>query len=277
MKITISKHSGFCFGVKRAVELAEEAADSHKGKRIFVLGELIHNPQIVEQLEKKGIKKIDDIKSVKQGDTLIIRSHGCSYEIFDFAGKNNIQIIDAICPFVKKAQDHARQLSRDGYKVIIIGKKDHPEIVGISSYAPDASIIEDEEKVSIKTTDKKVGVICQTTFNPEKFERIVAKIKEVCKEVKVFNTICEATKQRQDSALELAKKSDIMIVIGGYNSSNTKKLKEICSDITETHHIEKAEELDKSWFINKENIGIAAGASTPDNIIKEIAEKIRSF
>lgn len=281
-KITLAKHSGFCFGVKRAVELAQKASANYNGKyngkRIFVLGDLIHNPQVVADLEKKGIKKTQDIKNLKQGDILIIRSHGAPSEVYEYAKKSNISIIDTTCPFVKKAQEYAKQLYKEGYKVVIIGKEEHPEIKAIMSYAPNAIVIGKQNNIKEKLkNNKKLGVISQTTLSLKKFANILSKILAYGNEFKIFNTTCNATTQRQDFALSLAKESDIVIVIGGYKSSNTTKLKEICSEITETYHIEKVDELKKEWFKGKNNIGITSGTSTPDHVIKEVIEKIKSF
>ena len=264
MKITLAKPSGVCFGVKRAVELAENSA----GDNVFVLVELIHNRQVVEALERKGVRKVDDVSQLRQGNTLVIRSHGAPKEVYDYCEKNGIKVMDATCPFVRKAQEHAKELYDGGYQVIIVGKKDHPEVVGIRSFAPNAVVIEDENEDFVNGT--KIGVVCQTTFSKDKFDKIVSKLKDA----KVFNTICNATSERQKAAKELAKESDIMIVIGGKNSSNTTKLKEICSEVVETYHIETSDYLKEEWFEGKEKVGITAGASTPDYLIVEVIRKI---
>ncbi|MFW6269782.1 MAG: bifunctional 4-hydroxy-3-methylbut-2-enyl diphosphate reductase/30S ribosomal protein S1 [Bacillota bacterium] len=272
MEIFSAKEAGFCFGVKRAIASAKEAA-SENGTSVYTLGPIIHNPQVVNDLENLGVKAVDSIDVIDEG-TVIIRSHGVSPKIIEEAKKKRLQILDTTCPFVKKAQDYAKKLIEDGYQTIIYGDHDHPEVVGIYGATNEKAIIisnkEDLKKIKIA---KKVGFVAQTTKSPASYKKIISSVIERIKELKVHNTICNTTEIRQQSAAELAKKVDMMFVIGGHNSANTNRLAEICRQSnTPTYHIETAAEIDKQCLKNKEKIGITAGASTPDWIIKEVIE-----
>jgi 4-hydroxy-3-methylbut-2-enyl diphosphate reductase len=271
MKVRIAKNSGFCFGVKRAINMALEASNAHDN--IVTLGPLIHNPQMVERLKKAGINSVNSISEISNSP-VIIRSHGVEKAVKDTLLKHGVHVIDATCPYVSKTQDYAKELSENGYRVIIYGDANHPEVIAMKSYVQgEALIISHPEQLKNKKF-QKVGVISQTTRNSEEFRSLVCQLVPYCNELKIINTICSATNIRQESTLVLAKISDLMIVIGGKNSSNTKMLANICQNITETHHIETEQEIEASWFDKKENVGITAGASTPDWIIVEVYNKI---
>ncbi|MBN1326446.1 MAG: 4-hydroxy-3-methylbut-2-enyl diphosphate reductase [Candidatus Cloacimonetes bacterium] len=271
MIIRIAKNSGFCFGVKRAIKIALEAAEENH--EINTLGPIIHNPQMVEKLEEKGIKSIDDIKLVR-GKPVIIRSHGVEKSILEKLRQNGTEIINATCPYVSKTQQYAAKLSKDGYQVIIMGNQDHPEVIALKSYVEGEAIIVSDEKDLPDKKLSRVGIISQTTRNIKDLQNLVNVLLPRCSEMLVINTICNATMIRQNSTLKLAKESDVMIVIGGKNSSNTKMLAKISENFVETFHIETASELNADWFRNKTKIGITAGASTPDWIIVEVYNKI---
>ena len=277
VKITIADSAGFCFGVKRAIDLVQDIAS--KNDKVYTFGPLIHNPQEIQRLEKKNIKVVEDFSKIEKG-VLVLRTHGIQLNIYEkLLTKKNIELVDATCPFVKRAQDIVKELSKDNNtkQIIIVGEKRHPEVVALVSYGKEKClIVEDKKDVkNVKKTDI-IYVVSQTTQSPRNFDRIVEEISKISK-VKVFNTICRATFDRQSSAKKLAKEVDVMIVIGGKNSGNTTRLYQICSNITKTYHIETVDEIEKSWFKNMDKIGITAGASTPDWIINNIERRIEEL
>jgi len=271
MNVKIARNSGFCFGVKRAINIAMEAAQ--KDHDIVTLGPIIHNPQMVSKLETSGIHKVEDLDEIN-GRSTIIRSHGVEKEILDQLQGKGIEVINATCPYVSKTQQVAKELHEKGFQVIIMGDADHPEVIALRSYVEgDVLIVNDPAQLQ-DLKFNKVGVISQTTKHVEDLEAVVKTLVSRSNEIHVVNTICNATTIRQNSTLDLAKESDLMIVIGGKNSSNTKMLAKICRKFVQTFHIETEYEIDKEWFKDKENIGITAGASTPDWIIVEVYNKI---
>ena len=275
VKITIAKSAGFCFGVKRAIDLAQDIAS--KNSDVYTFGPLIHNPQEVARLEKENIKVIEDYSKIEKG-VLVLRTHGIPLDIYEnLSKKENIKIVDAACPFVKKAQDIIKELSKDSEQIVIVGEKKHPEVVALVSYGKGKClVVEDKKDVkNVKKTDI-IYIVSQTTQSPKKFEEIVNEISKIS-QVKVFNTICRATFDRQSAAAKLAKEVDVMIVIGGKNSGNTTRLYQICSNITKTYHIEDVDEIEPAWFDKVETVGITAGASTPDWIIENIKGRIKEI
>ncbi len=274
MSVKIAENSGFCFGVKRAIKIALEAAQGNH--QIVTLGPIIHNPQMVEKLASEGIERVNEVSEI-QGRPTIIRSHGVKKEILEELIANDIEIINATCPYVSKTQEYAKELSEQGYLVVIMGDKNHPEVMALSSYIEgECLIVTGAEDVPEKKY-QKVGIISQTTRKIDDLQKLVSTFIPKCHEMRVMNTICNATSIRQESTLELAKESDLMIVVGGRNSSNTKMLAKISEDFVETFHIETACEIDKKWFKDKENIGLTAGASTPDWVIVEVYNKIIEY
>ncbi len=273
MEIIIASKSGFCFGVRRAIKAAQDT----KGDRVYSLGDIIHNRHVVKDLEKIGVKRIDSIDNLKAGDTVIIRSHGESPKIFDELEKRRVSIVDTTCPYVMAAQNHGKILSKQGYEVIILGTPGHPEVIGLVGHSRSERIISTPEEVDNLDVAGKIAVIAQTTLSRQAFRDIVEKIQKRYPEAIVIDTICSATKERQDAAVRLARTVDIMVVVGGKHSSNTSKLAELCKKIVETHLVEDASDLDPSWFRKSKKVGVAAGASTPEKIIHETVEKIRSF
>jgi len=271
MSVRIARNSGFCFGVKRAIKIAlKTSKDNHE---IVTLGPIIHNPQMVAKLESENILKIDNIEQI-EGRPTIIRSHGIKKEILKELEKRNIEIINATCPYVSKTQDYAKSLSEDGYELIILGDRNHPEVKALKSYVgKEVMIVANADELADKQF-KKVGIISQTTRRVEDLQELVKKLVPKCHEIRVINTICNATTIRQNSTLALAKESDVMIVVGGKNSSNTKMLAKICESFVKTYHVETACEIDKKWFKDKQDIGLTAGASTPDWVIVEVYNKI---
>ncbi|NLM22028.1 MAG: 4-hydroxy-3-methylbut-2-enyl diphosphate reductase, partial [Peptococcaceae bacterium] len=266
-----AEKAGFCFGVKRAIEMAEKAVANGKTKS---LGSLIHNQQVVDYLKSKGIEPADSLEEISDGEQLVIRSHGVPPEIYRESQKRNIKLIDATCPYVQKTQGLAAALSKDNY-VIVVGDKDHPEVKGILGWAGQGS-------KAINTLDEakelpympSIAVLAQTTQHQGTFSSIVEELKKHTDNLIVHNTICKATEERQAAARALAEKVDVMIVVGGRSSSNTGKLAAICSQITPTYLIETAAEIQEIWFKDANCIGLTAGASTPDWIIEEVYTKM---
>ena len=270
MEIKIAEYCGFCYGVKRAVEMAEKAAaDRINGA---TLGPLIHNPQFIAELEAKGIACKDDLDQFTAGETVIFRSHGVGPEVYEEAEAKQLNIIDATCPNVRMAQKKAFQAAQDGYLPIIVGEKNHPEVKSIKKWAGEnAIVVEYLKDISEVPQKDKYAVIIQTTFELQKFEEILAALqKEREGEYRVERTICLATSQRQNAAMKLAGEVDAFIVIGGRNSANTRHLYElVASKCPKAYHIETAAELEQEMFRDCIKIGITAGASTPDRLIKE--------
>ena len=272
MEIILADRAGFCFGVKRAVEMTEKEL-TNTNENIFSLGPLIHNPQAVKEFEEKGLKTIDEINGLNNSK-VVIRSHGVSKAVVDKMKEQNIDIIDSTCPYVKSVHKKVEEFQKQGYNIVIVGDENHPEIIGINGWCNnEAFIINSEmEALNLPKMDK-VCVVSQTTNTQEKFEALSEIVKEKGEEVKIFNTICNATNQRQESCKEVAMKVDAMIVIGGYHSSNTRKLADISKKYCEhVYHIETKDELPLDELKRFNKIGITAGASTPDWIIKEVIE-----
>jgi len=276
LKIELAKSYGFCYGVKRAIEIAEQ----HPNSATF--GPIIHNKDEINRLKnEKNVDLVENIDEALKFDTLIIRTHGITKENYKKLKQEGKKIINATCPYVTKPQQIVEEMSKKGYSIVIFGDKNHPEIKGVASFSADRErtfvVLEESELVG-KALGTKVAVVAQTTRKPEDFKKIVSFLVGRTAEVRVFNTICNATFENQDAAAELAQKADVMIIIGGKNSSNTKQLfniaKSYCKD---SYHIENESELKKEWFEGKELCGISAGASTPDWIIQKVVKKIEEL
>lgn len=276
MKVILANHYGFCYGVKRAIKMAQNSA-LNEGPAC-TLGPIIHNPQMVKRLEQEGIGTVDSLEQMKNG-TIIIRSHGVGPETYDQAQKSGLVVVDATCPHVKKAQMSANALYKEGCQVIIIGEKTHPEVKSIFEWSEQqAIIIETVEEAQALKYFNKIGIVAQTTFSGKMFKQIVNVLLDKSNNIMISRTICTATEQRQEAAMEVARNVDLMIVIGGKNSANTTRLAELCLHTgCKTYHIETAEEIEKDWFVGVENVGLTAGASTPDWIIEEVKSKVESM
>ena len=276
MKVILAKQAGFCFGVKRATQLAFEAAG--KDQKTYTLGPIIHSPQVVGKLETLGIRALDSLEGMENG-TIIIRSHGVELNEITEAQKKNLTIVDATCPFVKKAQDHVKSLSEAGYSVVVVGDADHPEVQGIVSYGGEkVYVVASGEDVRKLPKMKKIGVVAQTTQSFENLKNVVGECLLRGGEIRVFNTICDATAVRQEEAKDLAGQVDCMLVVGGFNSANTRRLLEVCAELQpRTYHIETAAEINPAWFEGAERVGVTAGASTPKWIIDEVMNKIEEL
>ena len=277
MKIKLASNYGFCFGVKRAIKIAEDYKNSS------TMGPLIHNQDEINRLKNDfNVGLYSNLNDVKDNDTVIIRTHGIPKNDLKNLKAQNAKIINATCPFVTTPQQIVKKMSKEGYSILIFGDAEHPEVKGVQSYGEDQDdvhiILEPSEIKDLVFKNNKIATVAQTTKKKEKYLEIVNALILKNKEVRVFNTICDATFENQDAARDLSKEVDVMIVIGGKNSSNTKQLHSIClENCTDSYLIENDTELDSSWFVNKKLCGITAGASTPDWIIQQVVGKIESF
>ena len=276
MNVFLAENAGFCFGVKRAVDEAIKTQKQYN-KKIYTLGPLIHNGDVVKYLEDNNIFAIDmnNLDTLNKGDVILIRSHGVSKKTFDDLNEKGLIIINATCPFVTNIQQKVNKFSHEGYKIVILGDEKHPEVVGINGWCNNDAIITKNGSFN-ENLPNKICVVSQTTEKEENWDKTIDNLsKESIDELKSFNTICAATEERQKSVYDLSKKVDFMIVVGGKHSSNTTKLYQIAKEnCPNTIHIENASELPKDLLENKniKNIGITAGASTPDWIIKEVVK-----
>ncbi|MDH4217169.1 MAG: 4-hydroxy-3-methylbut-2-enyl diphosphate reductase [Candidatus Aminicenantes bacterium] len=276
MEIIIAKNSGLCYGVQRALQMAKETR-KRKTEKVFTFGDLIHNPQVILDLEKQDIQSIDDLDKIEEG-TVIIRSHGVSPEIYDILTKKKIEIVDATCPIVKRIQKQVAALAKKEKEIIIVGNKEHPEIKGLIGYSKEKGIIiENASQAEILPNKKRRAVLAQSTQDLFLFMAVVAALIERTEELKVFNTICQSTQTRQKSTSELASCVDTLFIIGGKNSSNTQKLYQISKRILpNTHFIEEAEQITPAMVKGAKRIGLSGGASTPPEAIQEAVAKIKS-
>jgi len=272
LEIIVAEHAGFCFGVEKAIQAAEKAA---RREPVFSLGPLLHNKQETARLKKLGIIEKDEL--MEKG-AVLIRTHGVGPQTYELLEKQGSKIIDVTCPHVKKAQKVAREAAEQGYQVFILGDHQHVEVQGIVAWTENKAIVINslEELKKIKLKDK-VALLAQTTEKETNFNELVAYLQTQPLDLKILPTICSATRIRQKAAVKLAKQVDLMIVIGGRHSSNTKKLKEVCQKYVTTYQVEQADELQLKWFQNKFKIGVTAGASTPDWIIKEVIEQMEEY
>jgi 4-hydroxy-3-methylbut-2-enyl diphosphate reductase len=278
LKIIIADNAGFCFGVKKAMNKTINAIGNTNSKKIYTYGPLIHNNQVINKLEGMGVSSVENLKDAKD-NTLIIRSHGVPLNIYDLAKEYNIQITDATCPFVRKVQKTAKEYYDQGYTIVIIGNPKHPEVIGINGWCNNnAYIVQNAEDVDKINHWDKMCVVAQTTITLELWNSVVGRLHKRAILLEKVNTICTATKERQKACKNVAKEVDAMIVIGGYHSSNTQKLVQIGKKYCEnTYHIETADELPIENLKNLNKIGVTAGASTPDWIIKEAIEKMNNM
>jgi 4-hydroxy-3-methylbut-2-enyl diphosphate reductase len=265
MEVIRAKEAGFCFGVKQAID---RISTLHGKGDIFVLGKLIHNPQVIDELKGRGIKFVDNLDEVDHG-TLVISAHGIPDHIIHEAKKKGLDVIDTTCSLVKNVHNITKELEKKGYKIIIFGDKNHTEVKGITGNLDDPIVISGVDDLD-NISPGKYALVSQTTQEVIRFNEIGDKLKKNITDLIIKDTICSATKLRQESAKQVAMQSDLMIVVGGLNSANTRRLKEICSKIVHTVHIESTSDIDRSLFYGKNIIGVTAGASTPENVIKEV-------
>ena len=281
MEVIKAKSAGFCFGVKKAMETVYQQIEANTGKPIYTFGPLIHNEEVVKELKRKGVEvvnSVEELKSLKEG-IVIIRSHGVSKDIYKIMEDNGITCVDATCPFVKRIHKIVEKESAAGKKIIIIGNDGHPEVEGIKGWSSTPAIVVEKEEEAREfscKTEEKICIVSQTTFNYNKFQELVEIFEKKGYDISVVNTICNATEERQTEAKQIAAKADVMIVIGGTHSSNTRKLYEICKNECEnTHFIQTLDDLNLELPKSVRLVGITAGASTPNNIIEEVQNYVR--
>lgn len=277
MEVILAKTAGFCFGVKRAVDTVYKEAGK---KNVYTYGPIIHNSEVVNDLKKKGVEVInsrEELEALEEG-TVIIRSHGVAREIYDLIHEKGLELVDATCPFVRKIHKIVEKAGNDGDQVIIVGSEHHPEVQGIKGWCTgEVHIISDAEQFEGIDLDKPTTLVSQTTFNYKKFKDIVDILSKKSYDIDVMNTICNATEERQTEAGTIARQSDAMLVIGGKHSSNTQKLYEICrKECENTYFIQTLDDLDLKQLQSFRSVGITAGASTPNNIIKEVQSYVRN-
>lgn len=282
MDVEIAEYSGYCFGVKNALKLTRKALAEKTAikKKVYTLGSIIHNPGVVQELSSKGLISVSNVEDIENDTVFVVRSHGIAPITIKALKKKNIEIIDATCPFVKKAQTRARRLAKDGFHVVVIGDKNHPEVRGIEAQVDKnrISVVNGIEDIKSLDGKKKIGVVVQTTQTMEKLKNLVCRLLDSSRELYIANTICSTTKKRQDSIRELAKRTDMMLVIGGKNSANTTHLADISRENNpNTFHIENSCHIKKEWFKNTRKVGISGGASTPEKDILEIKKKIEDI
>lgn len=275
--VEVARYAGVCYGVERALGMAEKAAGEAR-KPVNTLGPLIHNPLVVNDLERIGVGTASNVSEVEEG-TLIIRAHGVVPSVVEDARNRGLDVLDATCPYVKKVHNAAERLVREGYQLIVVGESGHPEVEGIMGHAgDDAHVVSVPGDLDAIDLSRKVGVVVQTTQTPGALADVVAELSKRTMDLRVINTICSATQERQDSAAELARRVDAMIVVGGKNSGNTRRLAEICTAACpKTHHIEDASEIEAAWFDGVSHIGVTAGASTPASHIERALVRMRSL
>ena len=282
MNVELAKTAGFCFGVKRAVDTVYQQIEQYRGEKIFTYGPIIHNEEVIKDLRSHGVEVLNDEEELKtaDADVVVIRSHGVAKYIYDILEERGITCVDATCPFVKKIHKIVAEKSTEGSYIIIIGNSEHPEVQGIRGWAGEHVTVvqtpEDAERFELPDKDQKVCIVAQTTFNYNKFKELVEIISKKRYDIVVLNTICNATKERQTEARQIAARVDAMVVIGDERSSNTQKLFEICKEeCLNTYYIQTLDDLDINQLRSVESVGITAGASTPNKIIEEVQNNVR--
>ncbi|MGD0355512.1 MAG: 4-hydroxy-3-methylbut-2-enyl diphosphate reductase [Dehalococcoidia bacterium] len=279
MKIQKARELGFCFGVRRALRIIEGSAD---GKvKISTLGPIVHNKTVVARLKGLGVDVVDSVEDLK-GGVIAISSHGLSPEVQEKILATGASVIDTTCPIVRSAQKAAQRLAKAGFGVIIFGEARHPEVRGLLGWAGEKAIASmDADAVPLRNLPERIGILAQTTQSRAEFTsflgKLIGRLLPQTREIRVVNTLCQETQKRQLAAEDIAGTSDLMIVVGGHNSANTRRLADVCSRVVETHHIENAEEINTAWLKDKKAVGITAGASTPDEAIEQVIIKIRSI
>ena len=281
MEVRLAKTAGFCFGVKRAVDTVYEQVEKQEGKPIYTYGPIIHNEEVIKDMEKRGVQVLrteEELDQVEDG-VVIIRSHGVPKRIYDKLEAKGLVCVDATCPFVKKIHNIVKKESEEGKQIVIVGNGEHPEVMGIRGWSvtPVTIVQNSAEAMQFEAdSNAKICVVSQTTFNYKKFEEIVEILSKKRYDISVLNTICNATSERQTEAAGIAKSVDAMIVIGDKHSSNTQKLFEICASACEnTYYIQTLDDLDSNQLLSAKTVGITAGASTPNNIIEEVQNNVR--
>mgnify|MGYP000415650857 FL=1 len=276
MKILIAKDAGYCFGVRDAVNLAYETAEDHGD--VYMLGHIVHNENVVKDLDEAGAKVVGKLKDVPKGKPIMFRAHGTSTKVWEKAQKQNMNIIDATCPLVKEIHDEVIKLEKEGRKIIIIGDHGHDEVVGIASQIKDPIILATPDEAQKLRKMKKAGIVSQSTQTIENVQEIINILMTKVFDLRFINTICFPTKRNQQQLKDLSEKCDVMVVIGSFTSANSNRLTQLALERNDrSYQVTSADDLNSDWFNESDVVGITAGASTPDNIIKNVTEKIKSF
>ena len=276
MKILLAKDAGYCFGVRDAVNLAYDTAKKHGD--VYMLGDIVHNESVVADLNKAGAKVVKNIDEVPDGKPILFRAHGTSVETWKNAQSKDMNIIDATCPLVEEIHDEVKKLSKEGRKIIVIGDHGHDEVVGIASQVSDAIIVSNIEEAMELRKMKKAGVVSQSTQTIENVQKIISIIMTKVYDLNFVNTICFPTKRNQNQIKDLAKQCDVMIVIGSFTSANSKRLTLLAEEINDrSYQVTNADEIKIEWFTGVKIVGLSAGASTPDNIIDDVLNKIKTI
>lgn len=279
-KATVEKarELGFCFGVRRAIQVVEEAAG--RLGALNTLGPVVHNQRVVDKLEALGVKAVGE--AGEASGVVALPSHGAPPQVVAGLKQRGVEVVDATCPMVRRAQKAAHELAAAGFKVVIFGDAQHPEVRGVLGWAgEEATATLDAASVSFRRWPKKLGILSQSTQNAESFatfvSQLLARALEKATEVRVVNTICHATRERQQAALELARRSDLMLVVGSFASANTRQLARLCSQVAETHQVEDPQDIELSWLEGKNRVGVTAGASTPDEAVAEVVARLEEL
>ena len=279
IEIEKARELGFCFGVRRAIQMIEAAAKEHQ--KIVTLGPIVHNRMVVTRLAEMGVSVVTELDQVQDGN-IAIASHGVSPELLSQIQTRQLRIIDTTCPIVRSAQKAAKTLAEAGFGVIIFGEATHPEVKGLLGWAGAKAVATlDGAAIDKFNLPRRLGILSQTTQSRAQFTEFINKVISAVfphvQEIRIINTLCEETQKRQEAALELARKSELVIVVGGRNSANTQHLAETCLPLVETHLVETAAEMERDWLSGKKHIGVTAGASTPDEAIEKVILKLTSF
>ena len=276
MKILIAKDAGYCFGVRDAVNLAYETAEDHGD--VYMLGHIVHNENVVKDLNEAGAKVVRKLKDVPKGKPIMFRAHGTSTKVWEKAQKQNMNIIDATCPLVKEIHDEVIKLEKEGRKIIIIGDHGHDEVVGIASQIKDPIIVATPDEAQKLRKMKKAGIVSQSTQTIENVQEIINILMTKVFDLRFINTICFPTKRNQQQLKDLSEKCDVMVVIGSFTSANSNRLTQLALERNDrSYQVTCADDLNSDWFNESDVVGITAGASTPDNVINNVTEKIKSF
>lgn len=280
MQVKLATSRGFCFGVEDAIELAQAAVSRHGAGQVVALGPVIHNKQVVGRLEQAGLNQSGDLETIDSSKVVLIRSHGATPQLMKEISDRGLNVVDATCVLVKRAQNVVKELYEQGYHVVMIGDPNHPEVKGVIGYAPVVTVIDDETNLDEALPYKeRLGIVAQTTHAPEHVAKVIAKILvRPYREVKIVNTLCLEVTRRQESAIALCKEVDVMFVLGGLHSANTKEMAKLCREAgTDTYHIETWEQFEEGMVTGKKIAGVTAGASTPEWVISDFVEKLKQL
>ena len=276
MKILISKYAGFCGGVKAAVMMLERALRNNPDRDIKVLGELVHNKDVNKDFYDRGVRFIQDKSEAKAGDLVFIRAHGTPAETYRWFDEQGIDYVDATCYKVKNTQELIMEIEKEGWQIAVFGEDEHPETIGLLGHTTDGFIVNRELLARVEPK-RKVAIMCQSTSNRKEFKEVCEVLKDMVDELYINPTFCDFTVDAQSDARSIRDLSDVMLVIGGKNSSNTCRLQEICEEKIPSYHIQTADQIEEDWIKGKNSVGITAGASTPKNVIRDAVDVLKGF